>query len=179
MSFKSKITLQEQMNRQVPGSANQRSAGRSSIENLLDSVYQTEIASVTPTSASDAAAIPGLPVPANSIITDLGIIVTGELNYDSATLGVKGGFSAGGTDLITTDADALAGAAQVCPVGSGSFVDATYTALLSGDCTPLTGSVGKFYVASDSTVHLTATLSAGGFDGDGELTGIVKYVKLS
>ena len=175
MAFKTKTALKEQMNRQVPGGANQRNAGRASIESLLDSVYQTEIASVIPTSASDAAAIPGLPVPANSLITDLGFIVAEELNYDTATLGVKGGFSAGGTDLLTTDADALAVSAQVCPAGTGSFIDVQFTEAL-GNSTPLTGST--FLVTTDSKVHLTATLSAGGFDGDGKIVGIVKYIKL-
>jgi hypothetical protein len=144
--------------------------------NLVDSLYNFETTTGTPISASTSTTLPKITIPAKSVIIDYGVVVTETINGDTGTFGTKIGTTSGGGNLVTTDADNLETSAETVRAGTGSFIDPTITANLGGQIS-LTASNATQYVATETDVFVTIT-TTGGFDGDGEVTGIIKYIKL-
>lgn len=176
MAQATKTALKTQLDNTAQGGANTKNSIRGAHTTLLDSVYNTEVSTQsTFTSESVSIAIPALPIPANSLITEVGFLVTTEITCGAGTIGIKGGTTAGGTDILDTDVDALAGAGTTAlGPGTGSFLS-PYLTTLSQGVDPLSGS--NFYRASATDLHLTVT-TTDGFQGVGEIKGIAKYVKL-
>jgi hypothetical protein len=145
--------------------------------NLVDSLYNFETVTVVPTSASLSTVFPKITIPAKSIITDYGIIATEDVGLDAGAVGTKIGTTSGGSELIESDVDNLCAAGtEILRTGTGSFVDATLTANVGGNIC-ITASADTQYIASETDVFITITTTAG-FDGDGEVAGMVKYIKL-
>ena len=169
---KLKITLDNTAN----GGARMKQVVFNANANLLDSVYNTEVSTQTTiVSESLAIALPPLKIPANSLITEVGFLITQQITCSAGTVGVKGGTTAGGTDILLTDVDALGAAGtETLDAGVGSFLSTDLTTLYGGK-DALSGS--NFYRASATDLHLTATTTTG-FNTAGEIKGIVKYIKL-
>ena len=178
MAQTTKSLLKDGLNNVAQGNARTRQAIKNVNADLVDSLYNTEVSTQsTIVSASTSFAIPALKIPANSLITEIGFLITETVTCDAGTVGIKGGTTAGGTDILDTDVDALgaAGTEALSP-GTGSFLSPLLTTLTHG-VDPLSGSSTNFYRASATDLHLTVTTTSG-FDGTGEVKGIVKYVKL-
>ena len=152
-------------------------AAQSIHTNVIDSLYNFEVTTVTPITASTSTTFPAIVIPAKSIITDYGIIATSDVGLDAGEVGTKIGTTSGGSELIESDVDNLCGAGtEILRAGTGSFIDATLTTNVGGEIA-LTASADTQYIASETKVYFTITTTAG-FDGDGEVKGIIKYIKL-
>ena len=86
----------------------------SNVKGVEMSVYSDEVSADATGGFGDAT---GLAVPANSIITGLGVVVSTVLVFDSATLGVNFGTAAAGHELNVVDADSLCGSDTGLAVG--------------------------------------------------------------
>ena len=176
MAQTTKFLLKDGLNNVAQGNARTRQAIKNVNADLVDSLYNTEVSTQsTIVSESTAATIPALKIPANSLVTEIGFLISSPLTCDAGTVGIKGGTTSEGTDILDTDVDALGAAGTTTlGVGTGSFLS-PYLTTISAGVDPLSGS--KFYFTSSTDLHLTVTTTAA-FRGEGEVKGIVKYIKL-
>ena len=105
----------------------------------------------------------GIVVPANSIITGLGVVVTTAIVNDSATLGVNFGTTAAGHELNVVDANGLAGTVTALAVGKGTSTHSHEKTALGGNAA-IVFDPDVAYSASARTVYGTITISADNVD---------------
>ena len=116
-------------------------------------------------------------VPANSIITSLGCVVTVQLAASSGVWGVKFGTAAEGVQLAALDADGLEASGTTVAVGIGCSTIAEDNTALGGTAV-IVQVAGTPYRASATDVHGTV-LSAGGTITGGNVTFWAKYVQIA
>jgi len=149
----------------------------SSLDNLVDSVYQISTKTVLTTSGSGVVNIP-ITQPANSIIEDVIVTCTEATSHDTAVVGFKMGTAEGGNQIVTDVVNAIAGSGTSVAAGKGtSTVAKLATALGGGAAITLTADSG--YTSSGRTLHAQVSSSTGGFDTNtGEFTVALKYISL-
>ncbi|MAG25190.1 hypothetical protein CMI47_06385 [Candidatus Pacearchaeota archaeon] len=111
-------------------------------------------------------------VPANSIITDLGVVVTSALGLASGVLGTMFGSSAGGEQYAAEDDNSLSTAVTSLAVGKGVNTVATETTSMGG-ATAIVVVADSAFSASARDVH--GRLTAGGTITGGTVRFWVKY----
>ena len=109
MAHISKSNLNNELRDTLRGDSNSRNAVNATNIDFVDSVYNTEVTSLTFTSGSGTQTFSPLLVPANSIINEYGIIITSQSGRDSSTIGFRIGTTAGGTNLATTSTNGIQG----------------------------------------------------------------------
>ena len=75
----------------------------------------------------------GITVPANSVITGLGVVVTTAFVCSSATLGVNFGTAADGHELNVVDPDSLSGTVTSLAVGKGTSTHSHEVTAMGGN----------------------------------------------
>jgi hypothetical protein len=115
-------------------------------------------------------------VPANSVITDLGVVVTTALAAGNGNWGFKFGDSADTADIAAEDPNGLATTATSVAVGIGTCMDAVHQTALGGAAVVVMDA-GDAYRAAETDIHGTVT-SAGGSITGGAVTFWVKYIQL-
>jgi hypothetical protein len=105
----------------------------------------------------------GLAVPANSIITGLGVVVSTVLAFDSATLGVNFGTTEAGHELNVVDADGLATSATSLAAGKGTSTH-SHEKTAMGGAAVIVFDPNIAYSTSERTVYGTITTSSGNVD---------------
>ena len=105
----------------------------------------------------------GLSIPANSIITGAGVVVTTAFVHDSATLGVTFGTAAAGTQIVANDADSLASSGTSLAKGKGTSTHSHEKTALGGNAT-LVFVANSAFSASARTVFGSITTSSGNID---------------
>ena len=146
--------------------------------NLVDSLYSTEVVSENTVSESHEVTLQVIQ-PANSIIEDVVVVCTSDASLDSGVIGLKVG--TGGTDseqIVAANNTALLGSAGTSlDAGKGtSTVDTFRTALGGGALIALVAD--SPFTDSERTVTATVSASAD-FDTDtGEFTLALKYLQL-
>ena len=176
MAHISNSNLKDELKDTLIGDANYKNAANATNIDLVDSVYNTEVASLTFTSASGTQTFSALRVPAASIITEYGIIITSQSGRDNSTIGYRIGTTAGGTDLATTTTAGLQGSGTSIGAGTGSFSVAALTTAANG-ATSITATPGTIYRSAATDVFVQISASAGGFT-TGQASAYVTYVKL-
>ena len=105
----------------------------------------------------------GLSIPANSIITGAGVVVTTAFVHDSATLGVTFGTAAAGTQIVANDADSLASSSTSLAKGKGTSTHSHERTALGGNAA-LVFVADSGFSASARTIFGSITTSAGNID---------------
>jgi len=176
MAHITNLSLKDELKDTLNGDANYKRAAQAANIDLVDSVYNTEVTSLTFTSGSGTQTFPALAVPANSIIREYGIIITSQSGRDTSTLGFKIGTTAGGTDLVTTSTNGLQGSATSIGAGTGSFTVAALTTASNG-----AGSIiitpGTIYRPANTEIYVQISASTGNFTS-GQASAYVSYKKL-
>jgi hypothetical protein len=116
-------------------------------------------------------------VPANSIITDMGMVVTAQLAANAGIWGHRFGTTANAVDLAALDDDGIEASSATVAVGIGASMDAAVTAALGGTAVVVMD-VGDAYRATATAVH-GSILSDGGSITGGEVTFWVKYINIA
>jgi hypothetical protein len=176
MAHISNSSLKDELRDTLKGDSNYRSAANSANIDLVDSLYHTEVVSLTFTSASGTQTFPVLKLPASSIITEYGIMITSQSSRDSSLAGYRIGTTAGGTDLVTTSTNGLQGSGTVMNAGTGSFSVASLTTASNGGAI-ITATPGTLYRSAATDVFVQISASTGGFI-TGQASAYVTYVKL-
>jgi|688.fasta_scaffold279417_3 hypothetical protein len=176
MAHISNSNLKDELRDTLKGDANYRSAANSANIDLVDSLYHTEVVSLTFTSASGTQTFPVLKLPASSIITEYGIMITSQSSRDSSLAGYRIGTTAGGTDLVTTSTNGIQGSGTVMNAGTGSFSVASLTTASNGGAI-ITATPGTLYRSAATDIYVQISASAGGFI-TGQASAYVTYVKL-
>ena len=176
MAHITNLNLKDELKNSLKGDANYKRAAQATNIDLVDSVYSTEVASLTFTSGSGTQNFPSLRVPANSIIREYGILVTSQSGRDSSTIGFRIGTTSGGTDLVTTSTNGLQAAATSIGAGTGSFTITTLTTAANG-AGSITITPGSVYRSANTDIFVQISASAGGFI-TGEAIAYVSYKKL-
>ena len=101
-----------------------------------------------------------LSIPAHAIITDLGCVVTTELEAGNGTWGLKAGDAAGEADIAAAVANALSGTATTVAVGKGTNTHTKEMTAMGGNAVVVV-TANKAYSASARDIHLTLTPSGG------------------
>jgi len=121
----------------------------------------------------------GITIPANSVITTLGVVVTTQLTRSTtATVGVNFGTAADGHELNVVDATSLAAS------GGGTIAVGKGTSTLGTEWTALGGNAAIVFdpnVAFDAdarTIYGSVTVSAGNLTAGG-VKFWVKYIDIS
>ena len=115
-------------------------------------------------------------VPAGSIITDMGVVVTAAIAAASGVYGVRFGTAANGVQLAALDADGLESAGTSVAAGIGTAMDAVLQTALGGTAVVVMDA-GDAYRSAATAVH-GSVLSAGGSITAGDCTFWVKYVSI-
>ena len=176
MAHISNLSIKNELQNTIKGNVDYGREVNSTYIDLIDSVYNTEVANLTFTSGSGTQTFPAIQIPANSIIREYGIIITSTSTRDNSTLGFKIGTTAGGTDLATTDADGLQTSATSIGVGTGSFSVAALTTAANGAAS-IVATPGSIYRSTGTDVYIQVTTSTGGIS-TGAASAYVTYVKL-
>lgn len=111
-------------------------------------------------------------VPANSIITNIIVLVTTELTHGSGTTGTKVGTAANGDEIIAIVADSIQTAAVNTAKGRGTSI----TSSLGGNAA-MVFKAGKAYVETATDIHITVDNSAGDMSA-GAIQFVIEYIKL-
>jgi len=111
-------------------------------------------------------------IPANSIITDLGVVVTSALGLASGVLGTMFGSAAGGEQYAAEDNNSLSTAVTSLAAGKGVNTVATETTSMGG-ATAIVVVANSAYSASTRSVH--GRLTAGDTITGGTVIFWVKY----
>ncbi len=150
------------------------------LSDLVDSrrnIFWTD--EVSATSASAVINSGAISIPGPSVITNLGVIVSTALSYDSAHLGTRFGTSAAGieyTGPATGPGSAsLATTATSLAVGKGNCQDAVLNAHLDGRVAIASGSTGVGYLGTTADIYGAVTGSAGAFISGG-VKFLVEYI---
>jgi hypothetical protein len=176
MAHITNLDLKNQLKDTLRGDSNYKNSVNSVNINLVDSIYTTEITSLTFTSGSGTQNFQALQIPANSIIREYGIIITSTSTRDSSTLGFKIGTTVGGTDLATTDADGLQTSNTSVGAGTGSFSVTALTTAANGAAS-IVATPGSIYRSTGTDVYIQITTNTGGII-TGAASAYVTYVKL-
>jgi len=131
-------------------------------------VYSSAITATSGTTWSSGA----MTVPANAIITDLGVIVTSALGLANGILGTKYGTEAAGAQLAAEDNNSLSTAVSSLAAGKGVNTVATETTSMGG-ATAIVVVADSAFSASGRDVH--GTLTAGDTITGGTVRFWVKY----
>ena len=115
-------------------------------------------------------------VPAGSIITDMGVVVTAAIAAASGVFGVRFGTTANAVDLAALDADGLEGSGTSVAAGIGTAMDAVLQTALGGTAVVVMDA-GDAYRSAATAVH-GSVLSAGGSITAGDCTFWVKYISI-
>ena len=115
-------------------------------------------------------------VPAGSIITDMGVVVTAQLVADSGNWGHRFGTTANAVDLAALVAGGLEGGQTTVAVGIGANMHAVSTTAMAG-AGVVVMDAGDMYRASATAVH-GSILSAGDTITAGNVTFWVKYISI-
>ena len=150
------------------------------LSDLVDSrrnIFWTDEVSVT--SASAVINSGAITVPGPSVLTNVGVIVSTALSYDSAVLGTRFGTSAEGTQYTGPATGPASGSlvktSTSLAVGKGNCQDAVLNAHLDGRIAIASGSTGVGYLASDTDIYGAVTGSAGAFISGG-VKFLVEYI---
>jgi hypothetical protein len=174
-----KSLLKTQLDSTINAPAGRKRGIQDAYNNLLDSIYTTEVASGLTVSASNTVSIE-VPQPANTMIKDITVVCTSEASLGaSMDTGFKVGTTAGSADVVTAVIDAINSDATV-EVGKGSSTDTALTTALAGP-SPLVQAVGAPYTATSRTLYCTVSSSAEANtfdDNTGEFTVAVTYIQL-
>jgi hypothetical protein len=114
-------------------------------------------------------------VPAQSIITNITVIVTTQLTHSSGTTGTKVGTAADGAEIVAAVVDTIQTAAVNTAKGLGTSLNSALTTALQGN-NAMTLVAGKAYVETDTELHITVDNSAG--ISAGAIQFVVEYIKL-
>ena len=119
----------------------------------------------------------GMAVPANSIITEVGVVVTQEFTISTtAKLGAQVGTSSGGAELIADNDDALRGSASgTLAVGKGTSTNAALATTALGGNEKLDFATGVAFSTSARTIYGSVTISTGNITA-GAVRFYLKYV---
>ena len=114
-------------------------------------------------------------IPANTLVTEVSVLVTTTLTFATATVGVSFGTQAGGTELTgSLNVDSLIGSNTTVSAGVGNSSGAELDAKLGGnEVTGFTASAGEFSSATD--IHGRIKASTGAFTA-GTVSFIVNYI---
>jgi hypothetical protein len=117
-------------------------------------------------------------VPANSLVTECTALVTTDLAYASATLGVSFGTAAGGTQLTgTLDANSLVNTSTSLAAGFGNSTRDELNTQLGGQAAiAFTTNAGEF--SSETSIHGRVVASTGAFTA-GTVLFMVTYTSLN
>jgi hypothetical protein len=111
----------------------------------------------------------GLTVPANSIITGCGVVVSSGLTLDSATLGVTFGTAAAGEQIVADDDNSLTTAVTSLAAGKGTSTH-SHEKTAMGGAAALVFVADSAYSTSTRTIYGAITISTGNVD-----SGAVKF----
>lgn len=128
----------------------------SNVKGVQAVVYSEEISS----DAADIADATGVSIPANAVITDVGVVVTTGITLSgAATLGVTFGTAAEGEQIVANDADSLATSGTTLAAGKGTSTDGAVQVGLGG-AAALAFVADSLFSASARTVYGKITHSA-------------------
>jgi hypothetical protein len=118
----------------------------------------------------------GIAIPANSLITEVGLVVTTAFTLSgAATLGATFGTAAAGEEIVADDADSIrASSGAALAVGKGNSSD-TVTAAALGGATALALVADSVYSASARSVYGSVTISGNNITA-GAVRFYVKYI---
>ena len=118
----------------------------------------------------------GIPVPANSIITEVGVVVVTEFAMSgTSTLGIQMGTTDGGSELVANDADSLRGSSDAAlAVGKGTSSNSAIATSLGG-AAALVVAADTAFSASARSIFGSVTTSANNITA-GAVRFYVKYV---
>ena len=111
----------------------------------------------------------GLAVPANSVITGAGVVVSTALVLDTATLGVTFGTAAAGVQIVADDPNSLATSGTSLAVGKGTSTHSHEKTALGG-AAALVLVANSAYSTAARTIYGAITISADNVD-----SGAVKF----
>jgi hypothetical protein len=136
---------------------------------------KTIVRSVDFTAASANIDSGAMRIPANSVVTDVTVLVTTALAFATATVGVSFGTTVGGTQLTgALDVDSLIGTETDVVAGVGNSTSAELNTQLGGQAAiGFTASSGEVTTATD--IHGRVIASAGAFTA-GTVSFILTYV---
>jgi len=175
MAHISNSGLKDELRDTLKGDVNYKNLAQATNIDLVDSLYHTEVTSLTFTSASKTQTFPALRVPASSIITEYGIMITSQSSRDSSVAGYRIGTTAGGEDLATTSTNGLQGSGTVMNAGTGSFSVAALTTASNGGAI-ITPTPGTLYRSATTDIFIQISASAPFITG--QASAYVTYVKL-
>lgn len=179
MANTNKEQLKDQIRRNSPGNgANQRRSFRTTYYNVLDSVYDTTIATLTSVSESAIVSTTAT-IPANSFITEITAVATSDFSMDSGFYAVNIGTASLGTDGFAV-ANIKKGhhkqfggtAFTEITAGSGASSNAVISQQLGSTITSSLQAANTFFT-EETTLHLQFSSSGATtfFDTD---TGVMK-----
>ena len=111
-------------------------------------------------------------VPANSIITNIIVLVTTQLIHGTGKTGTKVGTGPGEADIIAGVEDSIQGEVENTAKGQGTSI----TSSLGGNAA-MVFVAGKAYVETATPLHITVNNSAGDMSA-GAIQFVVEYIKL-
>jgi hypothetical protein len=129
-------------------------------------VYSDAVSSVTNTHIEDQT---GLIVPANSVITGAGVVVSTVLAAGAGTMGVTFGTAAAGEQIVADDPNSLVGSVTSLAAGKGVSSHSHETTAMGG-LTALAFVGDCAYSTSARTIYGAVTTSGSGFT-----SGAVKF----
>lgn len=181
MSHVTKNALKDDLNRTIQATSNAGTSIKNTYNNLVDSLYQVEVAHANTTSGSGVVNLSTVQ-PANTFLEDVIIICTSGVGFDAASLGARIGTAVGGTQILEPAAASNTclepGASEAITAGVGTSIHDKIRTSLAGNAT-ITLKAGSVYTDTERTIHTQVSASAGGFDdNNGEFTVAMRYVQL-
>ena len=106
----------------------------------------------------------GITQPAKSVLIGATVMVTTNLAYDSGTVGLRIGTSAGSAECMALDADSLVSTSTSLAAGKGTSTHGHVATSLGGAATAVIVA-DSGYSASERTLYPEVVASAGGISG--------------
>ena len=169
MSHVTKNALKDDLNRTIQATSNAGTSIKNTYNNLVDSLYQVEVAHANTTSGSGVVNLSTVQ-PANTFLEDVIVICTSAVGFDAAALGVRIGTSVGDGTIENLPLALEPGSSETIAAGVGTSIHSKIQDSLGGNA-PLILTAGTVYSATQRTIHTQVSASTGGFDdNDGEFT---------
>lgn len=179
MSHVTKNALKNTLKKTINAGANRKASIESAYTDLVDSLYQVEVAHANTVSGSGVVNL-SVTQPANSFIEDVIIICTANAAFSTSGLGARVGTSAGDGTILNSFVCLEPNSSTGINAGVGTSIHDKIRLSLAGNAT-ISLSAGEVYTATKRTIHtqVSASVDTFGFTNDnGEFTVAVKYVQL-
>ena len=177
MSHITKNALKDDLSRTIRANADAATAIKSTYTDLVDSLYQVEVAHANTTSGSNVVNLSTVQ-PANSFLEDVIVICTSTANFDTAGLGVRIGTSVGDGTIEDLRLALEPESSTEITAGVGTSIHQKIQQSLQGNA-QLVLTAGQVYTTTERTIHTQVSASTGGFeDNAGEFTVAMRYVQL-